>query len=464
MPSSSHKKSIADLRKNRNYRVKSSLKYSVLDGSMWAAMMGLTQNYMTPFALRMQATNSQISLLSSIPALLTSISQLLSPGLLEKAGTRKALILPMVFLNGLMFLPIMLVPFIFPVGQVWWLLAFMTLSSVAGAVVNPAWGSMMADLVPMRLRGRYFGNRGMINTFTTLVFSLIAGGILAAFDGPNIFIGFVIIFSAALGFRMLSFLFLAKQYEPVRELKKDNSPSMGTLLRQVGTSSIGKFILMVILTDFCVGVSGPYFAVFMLRDLNFSYIEFTLVCAANTLANVLFLNYWGKRADHAGNLRIIKIVAVLMPLVPTIWLVSTNVVYLTIANAFSGFVWAGYGLSATNYVYDASDPSYRHKQLAVFNGLDGLAMFLGFFLGGLIVDQLPMLLGYQLRSIFLLSGIGRGLVALILLRKLTEVRQVTSISTWDLMKLKFDGGVFRKIGNKVRETIHSSDEDASEDD
>jgi MFS family permease len=351
------------------------------------------------------------------------------------------------------------VPFIFPVGQVWWLLAFTTISSVAGAVVNPAWGSMMADLVPMRLRGRFFGNRGMINTLTTLVFSLVAGGILAAFDGPNIFIGFVIIFSAALGFRMLSFFFLTKQYEPVREYKKDTGPSMSTLLRQVGTSSIGRFILMIILTDFCVGVSGPYFAVFMLRDLNFSYIEFTLVCAANALANVLFLNYWGKRADHAGNLRIIKIAAVLMPLVPTIWLVSTNVVYLMIANAFSGFVWAGYGLSATNYVYDASDPAYRHKQLAVFNGLDGLAMFVGFFLGGLIVDHLPVLLGYQLRSIFLLSGIGRGLVAIFLLKRLTEVRQVAGISTWNLMKLKLDGRAFRKIGNKVKETLHTPDDE-----
>ena len=438
MPLGFHHKTRVVVNTRRNNRVKSSLKYSVLDGSAWAAMMGLTQNYITPFALKMQATNSQISLLSSIPTLLTAISQFLSPGLVERAGTRKALILPMVFLNGLMFVPIMLVPFIFQGQQFWWLLAFITISGVAGSVVNPAWGSMMADLVPMRFRGRFFGGRGMINTLTTLVFTFVAGGILAGFDGPHIFYGFVIIFSAALGFRMLSLFFLSKQYEPPRVLKKDDGPTMIALFKQVGSSGLGKFMLMIVLTDFSVAVSGPYFAVYMLRDLHFSYIPFTLVCSCGPLANVMFLQYWGKRADTAGNLKIIKITAVLMPIVPVLWLVSPNVIYLMAANVFSGFVWAGYSLSATNYVYDASEPAYRHKQLAVFNGMDGLMMCFGFFLGGLIVERLPVLLGYQLHSIFLLSGILRGLVALVLLRQLTEVRHVAGISTWALMKLKLD--------------------------
>ncbi len=420
----------------KNHQVRKSLKYSILDGSAWAAMMGLTQNYMTPFALNMNATNGQIGLLSSIPALLTSIGQLLSPNMLEKAGTRKGVILPMVFLNGLMFIPIMLVPLLFHANQVWWLLVFMTISTVAGAVGNPAWGSMMADLVPDRLRGRYFGDRGMINVFVTLVFSFVASVILTHYQGINIFTGFVIIFSAALGFRMLSFFFLSRQYEPERIISHDNSPSMGTLIKQVGSSSLGKFILYIVLIDFCVAVSGPYFSVYMLRDLKFGYIAYTMVCAASPLANVIFLRYWGKRADSAGNLKIIKITSILMPFVPILWLVNTSVIYLILANMFSGFVWAGYSLCSVNYVYDASEPSIRHKKIAVFNSMDGFAMCIGFLLGLLIVDHMPALFGYQLRSIFALSGILRGLVVIVLLRQLTEVRHVSKIGTWDLMKLK----------------------------
>ena len=434
MPIGFHTKNQVTLRSHRTHSVRASLKYSMLDGSAWAAMMGLTQNYITPFALQLKATNSQISLLSAIPALLTSISQLFSPNLQAKAGTRKGLILPMVFLNGLMFVPILLVPFIFDTNEVWWLIAFMTVSTVAGAVINPAWGSMMADLVPMKLRGKYFGNRGMINGLTMLVFSFIASGILTGLKGPHIFWGFAIIFSAALGFRMASWFFLTRQYEPIQKVSKDNSPGMGTLIRQIGSSGLGKFTLYIVLIDFCVATSGPYFAVYMLHDLQFGYIPFTLVVSAAAVANMLSLQYWGKRADIAGNLKIVKITSIMMPLVPVLWLGSTNVVYLMAANMFSGFVWAGYSLSSVNYVYDSVDPAISHKQLAVFNSMDGLAAFLGFLLGGIIVDKLPVLFGYQFRSIFVLSGIGRALVVLILLHRLSEVRHVTGISTWKLMK------------------------------
>lgn len=450
MPSGFHGKARVKIRTTRNHQVKKSLKYSVLDGSAWAAMTGLTQNYMTPFALRMNATNSQIGLLASIPALLTALAQLFSPTLLKKAGSRKGLILPMVFLNGMMFVPIMLVPYIFKSEQVWWLLVFMTISGVAGAVANPAWGSMMADLVPTRLRGRYFGDRGMINVFTTLVFSFIASGILTAFEGTDIFTGFVVIFSAALGFRMLSMFFLSRQYEPAQKPANGDNPGMAALIKQVGTSSLGRFILYIVLIDFCVSISGPYFAVYMLDELNFSYISYTLVICASALANMIFLRYWGRRADSAGNLKIIKITSILMPIVPILWLGSTNVVYLMAANMFSGFVWAGYSLSSVNYVYDASEPSIRHKQLAVFNSLDGFAICIGFLIGGVIVDRLPVIFGYHFRSIFALSGILRGIVVLLLLHRLVEVRHVPAVSTWELMKLKVDALAFRKFGNRVR--------------
>jgi MFS family permease len=438
MPSGFHRKQRVLSRVNKNHKIRKSLRYSVLDGTAWSAMMGLTQNYMTPYALNLKATNSQISLLSAIPALLTAISQFFSPSLLERAGNRKNLILPMVFLNALMFIPILLVPFLFQTNQVWWLLGFMTISTVAGAVINPAWGSMMADLVPMKLRGRYFGNRGMINGLIMLFFSFIASGILTVFDQAGNFTGYVIIFIAALCFRMVSWYFLTKQYEPVQKAISDDSPGMVTLLKQVGTSSLGKFILFIILIDFCVAMSGPYFAVYMLHDLKFGYIPFTLVFSAGPVSNMIFLKYWGKRADMAGNLKIVKIAAMLMPIVPVLWLGSTNVVYLMAANMFSGFVWAGYSLASVNYVYDSSDPAISHKQLAVFNGMDGLASFTGFLLGGILVDKLPAFFGFQLRSIMVLSGIGRALVVIILLRQLSEVRHVSAISTWNLLKIKLN--------------------------
>lgn len=141
-------------------------------------MLGLTQDYIVPFALALKATTAQIGLLSSVPNLTMALFQLTAPHLAERAGSRKGLILPVVFLHALMWLPILLVPYLFPDQKIWWLIGFFTLSTVFGALGNPAWGSMMAELVPEGTRGRYFGFRGRICGLVTLVFFFIGGAIL----------------------------------------------------------------------------------------------------------------------------------------------------------------------------------------------------------------------------------------------------------------------------------------------
>ena len=198
---------------NRNGKIKKSLRYSIFDGSAYAAMLGLTQSYITPFALALKASTTEIGFLSSIPNLLMALGQLLTPDLSVRAGSRKGLILPVVLGHAIMFIPIMLIPFLFPEPRIMWLIIFVTLGTVMGAAANPAWGSMMADLVPANLRGSYFSYRGRIAGFITLVASLVAGGILQLLS-KRVFIGFAILFGAAAIFRFISFYYLRKQYEP----------------------------------------------------------------------------------------------------------------------------------------------------------------------------------------------------------------------------------------------------------
>lgn len=90
-------------------QINRSLKYSIADGSAYSAMLGLTQEYIIPFALALRATVTQVGLLSSIPNIAMALSQLISPKLAERAGSRKGLILPAVFLHALMWSPILLI-------------------------------------------------------------------------------------------------------------------------------------------------------------------------------------------------------------------------------------------------------------------------------------------------------------------------------------------------------------------
>jgi MFS family permease len=400
---------------------------SVLDGAAYAVVLGLIQNFVTPFALALKATTTEVGLLNSFPNLIVAFSQLVAPRLSQRAGSRKGLILPMVFLHAVMFVPILLIPFVIGRSQVWWLIGLFTVSTVFGAIANPAWGSLMADLVPIRLRGRYFSSRGMIAGVITLVFSFVAGGILQLYTQTP-FIGFAILFGGAALFRFLSCYFLSQMYEPKPPENIKDDRSMMQMVSHVGSYNLGRFTIFFALVSLVTNIASPFFSVYMLSDLNFSYVTFTVVTSAVSVASLGFLTFWGRRADLAGNIKVVKVTSFLIPLVPLLWLASKNVYYLIFAQIVSGFAWSGFNLAGVNYVYDASEAQNRTKHIAVFNAITCLATFLGALIGGYLVPVLPRLFGYQLLSLFAISGILRGVIALLMARHLTEVRHVPAMS------------------------------------
>jgi MFS family permease len=417
----------------RTHRVRTSLKLGVLDGACFSAMLGLTQNYVAAFALALKATTQQIGLLTSIPSIATAISQLAAPSVSEMAGSRKRLILPVVFGHAVMWLPILLVPYLFTADRVPWLIAFVTISAIFGAFAGPAWGSLMADLVPPRMRGRYFSYRGRISIFVMLIFGLIGGGILQLFKnreattGEVVFTGFAIIFGGALIFRLLSTYFLSGMYEPRPSGGDKSGRSMFHLATHIGSTNLGRFTLYVALINMAASIAAPFFSVYELRDLQFSYATYMVIASTNAVSNLLFQPFWGRRADRAGNIQVIRITSIMVPLVPLIWMLNTNRYYLMGAEVFSGIAWSGFNLAASNFIYDASEPENRTRQIALFNVMNLAFASAGALLGGYLAPHLPAFLGYNLRTLMLVSGLARGLVVIAMVRTITEVRHVHKV-------------------------------------
>jgi MFS family permease len=422
-------------------KVRKSLKYSVLDGAAYSGMAGFTQNYITPFALALKATTVQIGLLSSFPNFAVALSQLAAPYLVERTGSRKGVILAAVLVHAIMWLPIFLVPYLFPESGVWWLIGLFTIGAISDALANPAWRSMMGDLVHEKVRGRYFSFRNRIVTFTILIFSVIAGLILGLFT-RNVFIGFAILFGGAMVFRFLSLYFFSRMYEPPIVRQEQHTESLFHMIKNLRNSNIGRFTIFMSLLYFVITIPGPFFSVYMLRDLGLDYMTYTFINAASTIATLLFLTYWGRRADRAGNVKIMKITSAMVPFVPLLWLGNCNPWDLMAVNFFSGAVWAGFDLSSANFVLDVSSPENRTKQVAVFNAITCLAVSFGTLAGGFIAPHLPEMLGYQLRTLFTISGVLRAVVVLLLIRTIVEVRHVPNT------------GIFRLL---MRQTNHNHD-------
>jgi len=417
---------------NVREKAKRSLNYSYKDGTFSALMVGFTQDYFSPFLLLIGATTSQIGLLSALPNLASSLAQLKSADIAEKLKSRRSVVTMFVMLQALMLIPIAAMPVSSYKSPILFIL-LVTMFTTLGAFAGPPWASMMGDLVEENKRGSFFGRRNKILGIIIVAATFIAGLILQVMNPLSPHWGFALIFGAAAIFRMVSGYYLSRMYDPPVEYSGDNYFSIWGFLSRVGESNFVNFSVFVALMNFAVFLASPYFAVLMLQDLHFDYITYTVVNVASTLTVYLTMKRWGNIADRVGNIRILKLTSMIVVIVPLLWLINLDPIYLIAAQIVSGFAWAGFNLCASNFIYDSVTQKKRTRCIAYFNVFNGIAVCAGSIIGGLILPYLPPTFGYQILTLFVISSILRLLIATTLPKRLKEVRPVDKIKDHELI-------------------------------
>jgi MFS family permease len=413
---------------NKQNKIRKSLRFSFWDGAFTSCMTGLTAEYFTPYALALQATTSQIGLLAAAPNLASSLVQLKAADITDKLRSRKKTMNIFVLLHTLMLLPVILIPYLFKLQPVYFLILFITLFTCFNAFSIPAWSSLMSEHIPYKSRGRYFGWRNKTLSIVMILGSFLAGFILQVFK-RNTFKGFLLIFSLAFITRIISWYFLSRMYEPVFKVRKEAYFSFLDFVKRIRRSNFARFVVFVASLNFCVYIASPFFSVFMLRDLKFNYLTYTIVVIAVTAAQIFTIDRWGRHADRVGNLKVIRLTSLFIASLPLWWIFCRHPVYLVFIQVLGGFAWAGFNLCATNFIYDAVTPEKRTRCIAYFNVFTGVAIFLGAFSGGFLVNVLPELFGYRILSLFLLAGILRFIVVFLFSGRISEVRSIEHITS-----------------------------------
>jgi MFS family permease len=186
-------------------------------------------------------------------------------------------------------------------------------------------------------------------------------------------------------------------------------------------------------------IAGPFFAVYMLRDLHWSYLQFTANAAVFLLSQTLFVRWWGSLGDRHGNRAVLAATSCLLPFLPLIWAFSTNYFVLLLAQVFSGATWSGFNLAASNFVYDAVSQEKRARAFSYYNVLNGLfSVAGGVLIGAPLAEFVPAALTLgpvhiqmvsSLPAVFVISGIVRAFIVAAMLPRFKEVRSAEPIST-----------------------------------
>ncbi len=418
--------------------VEGSLRHSLRDGVYFSAMVGGAESYFSAFAVFLRASTAQIGLLASVPPLLASFMQLVSAWLGRKTGQRRLIIVSGASLQAMALIPLAWLPLLIPEFAVPALIACAILYYCGPNLASPQWGSLMGDLVPQQRRGRFFALRTRLSSIASFSALIGAGLSLQLFDGLGLtYWGFVCIFTLALLFRLASAWHLSQMHDPPGHVAALEAPWHLDLWQGLRHTGLLKFSLFHASMQCAVAIASPFFTLYLLRDLQFSYLQFMLNTVASVCVQFLTLNRWGRLSDLFGNRLILITTGLIIPFLPGLWLISTHFVYLLGVQMLSGLVWAGFTLSASNFVYDLTPADKRATLMAVHHVIAATAVFIGASLGAYLGTHLPASLHWgdftwhwltPLYGVFAVSMLARLTVAIGFLPRLKEVRRARPMS------------------------------------
>jgi len=394
--------------------------------------MGITEYYVVPFALFLNATPQQVGWLSAFPSLVGSMAQLFAVRLIYWTGGRLKLLTRAVWAQATFLLCLSLLAYFRFDYQVALFILLLVLATLCGGIAGPAWGSLMSDYIPMQKRGQYFGWRNQMLGLVSVTSVICAGLLLYWSRQLSTASGFFVLFLTAALARFISGSYIARMIEPPMKRDPASDFTFFMFVARFKESNFVKFVAFIATLTFSTYLAGPFFAVFMLRELHFSYLTYMILQVASAVAALVALPLWGRHADLVGNVRVLRLAAFFVTLNPLFWLVSHHVGYLALVQTFAGFAWSGVTLCATNFIYDAVMPQKRARCISYFNVINGSALFLGASLGGFLATRVPIFFEFSLQTLFVISAACRLLFYLILFRRFHEVRPSREVSLQDL--------------------------------
>ena len=294
-------------------------------------------------------------------------------------------------------------------------LACASASALLAVAGNNAWTSWMGDLVPGRVRGRYFGRRTALCALAATVASLAAGAALDA--GRNhgeagMALCALTLIACAAGAATTALL--ARQHEPPLATPPQAAP-LGETLAPLRDQRARSLLAFQIAWNAAGGIAAAFYPLHMIGNLRMGFARMAVYTAAVAAFRMLASPLWGRALDRRGARPVLVASAFALCLSPVLWIVAApgRLWPLALDAALSGVANAGLSLATFSLPIALSRPATRSFYVGFFAAAGGVAAGFGSAAGGAAVKLLPdawTLLGQPLvaaHALFLLGAVAR---------------------------------------------------------
>ncbi len=344
---------------------------------------------LTGWALHLGMSAKLIGMVGALPVV-AQMLQMAGAFLTARFGHRRTALVS-IAISRQAFLPLAFLPFLplGPDGQRGLLLAVAGAHHGLGIVANNAWNAWMGEMVPARVRGRYFGLRTALCAVAGGLCALAAGlaldrGQRARGAGPALQALALLACTAG----ALSVALMARQHarparrEPVRW-------AMYAMRRPLADPRARRVVAYAIAWNGACGLSAPFFGLFLLRDLGTGYALFAAQGAGLALTKIASASAWGRAVDRLGSKRILVVCTGGLALSPLAWMASGpgRLWPLVLETALGGLLLGGHTVASFALPLSVAPARERPFYIAAVAVAGGAAFAATSALGGALADM-----------------------------------------------------------------------------
>ncbi|HET8541948.1 MAG TPA: hypothetical protein VFL83_18870 [Anaeromyxobacter sp.] len=342
----------------------------------------------TAWALHLGCGAALIAVLGAMP-FLAHVLQLPAAVLTGRHGARRVALMA-VAISRQAYLPLVALPFlpVSPGAARAALLGAAALHHGVGIFCNNGWVAWMGEIVPVRLRGRYFGRRTGTTTLAAALAGLAIGAVLDRSPG-----GRAATLSALAAVTCLagaaSTAIMARQHGGRAPGGAGARPSLRAVLRVRGPR---RWALLQATCGLASGLAVPFFGVFVLRDRALGFAFLAAYGAIAAIARTVAAPAWGRRMDRAGGARAVIVAGNALAVAgPILWIASARAgaALLLVEGALGGIAAAATGVAGLVFPLSLCDDATRPAHHAVFALSGGLAFGGGAAIGAALAAAAP---------------------------------------------------------------------------
>ncbi|MCQ6559015.1 MFS transporter [Paenibacillus mendelii] len=342
---------------------------------------------LTAYIVYLGGGSAEVGLALAIPALANMV-QLIAAYYIQRFNNRRLLLTVFSVIHRIVWVATGLIPFLVPEGsRVAVFIGMFLFSFIMGATGGIFFTSLIADMVPAQVRGRYFGIRNTIHWAVASISLLVGGQILQQFEQQT---AFIILYVISVLCVVWNGIELWRYPNPPFERSSESS-SAGLFMKPLKDPSYMKATLFIALFILVQNIAVPLFSFVMLEILRISIWWVTFITTVQMIVMMFSYYYWGVMNARFATRTLLLWTLPIIGVSCVLWAgieVLPVILVLLIVHAALGFGMGGYNLLVFNFMIGDTPKADRPMYVAIFSALTGLTGFVGPLLGGRLYKQI----------------------------------------------------------------------------